>query len=398
MDQLGAGYDDQTVLHQLGFEVEQGEILALLGPSGCGKTTLLRCLSGLEPVGEGRVRIQGQDITNMAPEKRRLGLVFQQPALFPHMDVERNVAYGLEVAISKRRTPTERLRILGRQILHIIGRILPPLGHRFPANDQHGNRVKELLKTVGLGGFEHRQVDTLSGGEAQRVALARALAPEPRVLLLDEPLSSLDRVLRESLRRELRYILKAVGVTAIYVTHDQGEAAAVADRVALMRDGRIVQMDIPARLYQAPVDAWAARFLGLENLVPVDEVENVSHDGGYIKIRTKLKGAEELYLPYPDILEDSLSQGSWEMLLPPGALGLGHPPGGLKAVGLEGTIAELEVKPEGVRMWVELAGMDRSQRFVVNDARDERGGETIAQLGDMVRLWMVPERARLVRG
>ena len=397
MERLRAGYEGKEVLHDLWFNVEQGEVLALLGPSGCGKTTLLRCLAGLEPMEGGRVHLEGQNITELAPERRHLGLVFQQPALFPHMDVGRNGAYGLEVASANEQTLGERLTSLGRWLCRAVMTILPHRRCRLPERD-HVGRVRELLKTVGLTGYEKRKVDTLSGGEAQRVALARALAPEPRVLLLDEPLSSLDRVLRESLRRELRAILKAVGVTAIYVTHDQGEAAAVADRVALMRDGRIVQMDTPARLYQAPADAWVARFLGLENLIPVKVHSQSSHDDDYIKVQTTLKGAEQLLLPPPDRLANGHWHGSWELLLPPGAIGMGQPPEGQGAVRLEGSVADLEVRPEGARVWVEVEGEKGVQRFVVTVVREEDEVGKMPKVGDIVGLWILPERARLVKG
>ena len=374
--------------------MERGEILALLGPSGCGKTTLLRCLSGLEPARGGSITIQGENITGLAPERRRLGLVFQQPALFPHMDVGRNVAYGLMVAEAARQSLPERLAGLGRGLCRGVLAALRPRRCQPPERD-HGRRVGELLEMVGLAGYERRKVDTLSGGEAQRVALARALAPEPRVLLLDEPLSSLDRVLRESLRRELRSILKTVGVTAIYVTHDQGEAAAVADRVALMREGRIVQIDTPARLYQAPPNAWAARFLGLENLVPI---QIVSHDDDYIKVSTPLKGAGELIVPVLESLKESLWQGRWELLLSSEALGVGQPPEGLDVTELNGIVAEIEVKSESIRVRVKVEGDRWSQRFVVPVTREDYFRSKVPEVGDMVRLWLAPERARLVKG
>jgi len=388
----------------LSFSLEKGEILALLGPSGCGKTTLLRCLAGLERMDQGSVSLEGREMTGLAPEKRQMGLVFQQPVLFPHMDVGRNVAYGLELAEAKKRTLTENTKALGRWLCRAAIAMFPPLRRRLPASP-HARRVAELLEIVGLAGFEKRKVDTLSGGEAQRVALARALAPEPRVLLLDEPLSSLDRVLRETLRRELRAILRSVGVTAIYVTHDQGEAAAVADRVALMRDGRIVQMDTPARLYQAPVDAWAARFLGLENLVPVEIAQGHVPDDRYIKIITPLEGSKELLVPAPTGLETESLEADWELLLPPGALGLGRPAEGIETVELAGTVPEVEMRPGGARVRVMVKGKAGSHRFMVTvgvgDGEGEGERESIPELtekGDMVRLWMAPQRARLVRG
>jgi len=215
--------------------VAPGEVIALLGPSGCGKSSLLRAIAGLEPIAAGSVRWDGRDLADVPVHRRGFGLMFQDGQLFGHRDVAGNVAFGLQMA-----------------------------GRRDPA------RVAELLTLVGLGGYERRPVSTLSGGEQQRVALARALAPEPRLLLLDEPLSALDRRLREHLAAEIGAILRAAGTTAVYVTHDHDEAFTVADRVALMRAGSLVQVGTPADLWAAPADADAAAFLGYRV---------VTHDG-----------------------------------------------------------------------------------------------------------------------
>jgi len=233
---IGVAYGDEPVVRGVDLRIAPGEVVALLGPSGCGKTTLLRAIAGLEPLDSGTIAIEDEYINEKPPERRGVGMVFQSPALFPHLRVARNVAYGLAVA-------------------------------RVPRAEREA-RAAELLAQVGLAGYGDRRVDTLSGGEAQRVALARALAPNPRVLLLDEPLSALDRALRESLRDELARLLRELGVTALYVTHDQGEAFAVGDRVALMRGGRLVQVAAPEALYRAPASAWAARFLGHRNVLP----------------------------------------------------------------------------------------------------------------------------------
>ncbi len=211
--------------------VPRGEILALLGPSGCGKTTLLRLIAGLErPDPGGRVLFDGRDVTRQPVEKRHVGMVFQSYALFPNMTVAGNVGYGLRV----RGAPRAEIDA----------------------------RVAEVLALCDAGGLAHRRVDQLSGGQRQRVALARAVAVRPRVLLLDEPLSALDAGLRERLRDELATLLRRFAITAVFVTHDQAEALAVADRVAVMRQGRIVQADAPRALYARPADAWVARFVG----------------------------------------------------------------------------------------------------------------------------------------
>jgi ABC-type Fe3+/spermidine/putrescine transport system ATPase subunit len=235
LDRITKSYDGAPVLRGVGLGVERGALAALLGPSGCGKTTLLRIVAGLERADGGAVRVEGEAVDGLPAHRRGFGLMFQDYALFPHLDVARNVAFGLE------------MQRLGR--------------------DEVAARVAELLELVGLRGYGARRVYELSGGERQRVALARALAPRPRLLMLDEPLAALDRALRERLQDELRAILRAVGVTALYVTHDQEEAFALSDVVALLNAGRLEQYGPPEALYRRPASAWAARFLGLSNLV-----------------------------------------------------------------------------------------------------------------------------------
>jgi ABC-type Fe3+/spermidine/putrescine transport system ATPase subunit len=238
---LDKSYPDGWTLTDVSFTVEEQEILSLLGPSGCGKTTLLRLIAGLEMPDSGRVLVGGVDVTHTAPHRRGFGLMFQEYALFPHRDVFGNVAFGL------------RMEGLDRGTI--------------------AKRVTETLALVGLEGFEHRDVNQLSGGERQRVALARSLAPQPRLLMLDEPLGALDRALRERLMDELPQILHRAGVTVIAVTHDQEEAFAIADRVALMRAGKVVQIGTPQELYRRPSSPWIARFLGLTNLLDARVIE-----------------------------------------------------------------------------------------------------------------------------
>jgi len=243
---IAKSYAGVPALGGVSIQVEAGAIVCLLGPSGCGKTTLLRVVAGLERAESGTVRFEGRPIDGIPPHLRGFGLMFQDYALFPHRDVGANVAFGLRM----QNLPRERIAA----------------------------RVAEMLALVGLEGYDRRRVYELSGGERQRVALARSLAPSPRLLMLDEPLGALDRALRERLLDELRVILKRVGVTSIYVTHDQAEAFAIADWLVLMNAGRIEQQDWPAAVYRHPATAFAARFLGLTNLV-AGQVREVSENG-----------------------------------------------------------------------------------------------------------------------
>jgi ABC-type Fe3+/spermidine/putrescine transport system ATPase subunit len=232
---LSKTFDGKSTLNDVSFEVEAGDIVCLLGPSGCGKTTLLRIIAGLETADSGMITFDGQDVQNIPVHQRHFGLMFQDFALFPHKNVWDNVIFGLRM----QNLPADQIQSLGRA----------------------------ALDRVGLSGFAQRNVHQLSGGERQRVALARSLAPQPKLLMLDEPLGALDRQLREELMIELRRILKAAHLTSIYVTHDQAEAFAVADRVAVMNAGRIEQLDTPSAVYARPVSEFVARFLGMPNVI-----------------------------------------------------------------------------------------------------------------------------------
>jgi ABC-type Fe3+/spermidine/putrescine transport system ATPase subunit len=232
---LSKTFNGKLILDDVSFSLDAGEIVCLLGPSGCGKTTLLRLIAGLETADSGTITFDGQDVHSIPVHQRSFGLMFQDFALFPHKNVWDNVIFGLRM----QNLPAEQIQQLGQ----------------------------EALDRVGLSGFAKRDVHQLSGGERQRVALARSLAPQPRLLMLDEPLGALDRQLREELMIELRRILKTAGLTAIYVTHDQSEAFAVAERVAVMNAGRIEQIDTPSNLYAQPASEFVARFLGMPNLI-----------------------------------------------------------------------------------------------------------------------------------
>ncbi|MFE6483694.1 ABC transporter ATP-binding protein [Streptomyces sp. NPDC057757] len=228
-------FGGRAVLDEVGLGVAEHEIVCVLGPSGSGKSTLLRAVAGLQSLDAGRVLLDGRDQAGVPAHRRGVGLMFQDHQLFPQRDVGGNVAFGLR--------------------MHGAGK------------GEQARRVGELLELVGLPGAERRAVAALSGGEQQRVALARALAPRPRLLMLDEPLGQLDRSLRERLVVELRELFGELGTTVLAVTHDQGEAFALADRVVVMRDGRIAQSGTPLEVWQHPADEFVARFLGFDNVV-----------------------------------------------------------------------------------------------------------------------------------
>lgn len=230
LNNIGKDFGKVTALDGVSIDIREGEIFALLGPSGCGKSTLLRIISGFETPSRGELLLDGEDMARMPPNKRPVNMVFQSYAVFPHMNVSDNVAYGLKMD--------------------------------GVARDEINSRVSEALAQVHLEDFKERMPDQLSGGQMQRVALARALVKQPRVLLLDEPLSALDAKLRDAMRLELVKLQESVGVTFVIVTHDQSEALAMADRVAVLESGRLRQVDTPSALYQNPVDAFVADFIG----------------------------------------------------------------------------------------------------------------------------------------
>ncbi len=287
---------------EIALEVQEGEVLALLGPSGSGKSTLLKLVAGLLQPDAGSVRFGGLDLTSLPPERRKVGFLFQDYALFPHLTVAENIAFGL-------------------------------LEARWPKAARE-ERVKELLARMELTPHAGKRPQELSGGEQQRVALARALAPKPRLLLLDEPLGALDLRLREELLLFLRRTLREEGVTALLVTHDQEEAFLLAHRVALLREGRIVQVGRPEEVYAHPKDPWAARFLGHKNLLSPEE-------------------SQALGLPPK------------AHLLPPKALSLGGP--------LEGVVEERLFFGPRVGLWVRLGGV----RLYLEAQEGPREGERV---------------------
>jgi putative spermidine/putrescine transport system ATP-binding protein len=281
LQDLHRGFASVKALDGIEISLGEGEFLSLLGPSGCGKTTALRLVAGFDRPDAGRIVVDGRDVTNVAPNKRDMGMVFQAYSLFPNMTAHDNVAYGL--------------RIRGRK------------------RGERDKRVQELLELVGLGHAGGRYPHQLSGGMQQRVALARALAIEPRVLLLDEPLSALDAKVRVQLREEIRRIQLELGITTLYVTHDQEEALSVSDHVAVMYSGRIEQMGSPAEMYSAPATPFVAQFIGTMNRLEATVVDGgVRHGDTVLHLDSTAghkQGDRVLVLVRPETVEVATANG-----------------------------------------------------------------------------------------
>ncbi|WP_144555488.1 ABC transporter ATP-binding protein [Bacillus sp. X1(2014)] len=298
IDQVTKGYDNQVVLNNISLTLNKGEFVTLLGQSGCGKSTLLRSIAGLENVDVGSILIDGTDITNLSPRQREVGMVFQSYALFPNMNVFDNIAYGLKMRKAK----------------------------------NIDSRVKKMIDMVDLNGKEKSYPHQLSGGQQQRVALARALVMEPKVLLLDEPLSALDAKIRKSLQKELKRIQKELDITTIFVTHDQEEAMTMSDRIFVMNKGNVVQSGSPSEIYTTPINTFVAKFIGNYNVCNMEVFHKL--------VRSKeLKGNEVAIRPEVIQLvssgEDSLDlQANW------GIKGI------VKDVTMTGNVLRYEVETE----------------------------------------------------
>jgi len=250
LERVSKRFGQVLAVDAVSLTIEPGELVTLLGPSGCGKTTTLRIVAGLETATDGRVRLGGTDVTDLPPNARDVSMVFQSYALFPHLTVFENVAYGLRVL----RRPDAEVR----------------------------KAVRDVLELVGMPGMEERNPAALSGGQQQRVAVARALVLQPQVLLFDEPLSNLDAKLRKRMREEIRLLQQRLGITAVYVTHDQAEALAISDRIVVMHQGRVAQVGAPLELYQSPANRFVAEFIGEANFLPADIT---SVEGGQVTLR-----------------------------------------------------------------------------------------------------------------
>ncbi len=286
-DHLYKSFGQNEVLKDINLEIEQGQLVTLLGPSGCGKSTLLRCLAGLETVTSGRVYLDGADITNVNPKDRDIGMVFQQYSLFPNMTVAQNVAFGLKM----KKVPQDKVE----------------------------EKVTGMLKIVGLSDKAHQYPAQLSGGQQQRAALARAIVTQPKVLLLDEPLSAIDALLRRNLQIEIRRIQKAFNMTAIFVTHDQDEAMVMSDVIHLMHQGIIEQSAPPTEMYTKPATKFAATFIGHYNILPAADFgalvgekldcQDVAFRPEVVEISTAPVDGEDRFI-WKGKVEDSLSHGS----------------------------------------------------------------------------------------
>jgi iron(III) transport system ATP-binding protein len=277
-------FKDVVAVNRIQLDIEKGEMLTLLGPSGCGKTTTLRCIAGLEKPEEGDIIIDGEPLLSkgfVQPSKRGIGMVFQNYAVWPHMKVFNNVAYGLKLLkISK--------------------------------NEIH-DKVRNVLELVGLGGLENRYPSQLSGGQQQRVALARALVRNPKVLLLDEPLSNLDAKLREELRFEIKSLVRRMGITSVYVTHDQAEAMVISDRIVVMHAGNVIQIGSAQKIYKRPANRFVADFIGTMNFIS-GKVDQVNADKGQASVRTEF--SDNLLCTLPDGFEIASGDKAYASIRP----------------------------------------------------------------------------------
>jgi iron(III) transport system ATP-binding protein len=336
-------YGQVVAVNDISFEIKAGALATLLGPSGCGKTTTLRLIAGLEMASAGRILIGGEDVTRLPATARDVSMVFQSYALFPHMSVFENVAYGLKVSgVSKA---------------------------------EQRQRADEGLKLVGLTGFGERLPSELSGGQQQRVAVARALVLEPAVLLFDEPLSNLDAKLRRRVRQEIRDLQQSLGLTTVYVTHDQEEALAVSDRIIVMRNAEIAQIGSPRALYEAPDDAFVADFIGDANIV---EGEIAGLEGEQALVR--IGGVLELRLPHR-----GLGPGPVRIAVRPQALRLLAPGQGIAA-----EVSKASYLGDHVEYTLATA---LGELFAI-----EHHGERIAQAGERVGLGLRGQGIALLAG
>jgi iron(III) transport system ATP-binding protein len=346
IDSVNVSYGTNHVLKNVNLEIRPGEFFAFLGPSGCGKTTLLRLIAGFNEAQSGRVLIGGKDISRLPPWERDVGMVFQSYALWPHLTVRRNVAFGLE----ERKVPRREIE----------------------------RRVAAALDLVGMADFAERRPSQLSGGQQQRVALARTIAIEPQVLLLDEPLSNLDTKLRTEVRRELRDLQQRLGITAIFVTHDQEEANTISDRIAIMKDGAVQQVGTPVELYERPENLFVAGFLGTANILEGEVVGSGSE-------RVFVTAGMHLKIP----AATTIPPGAKLAFRPQDAT-IGRADG--RAASMPGTISHREFLGSTVRYRVRVGAAELlvDQPFHAGDALHDLGAPVQVGLPVRALLWLAP--------
>ena len=350
---LGKSYGDAIAVDGISLDVQHGEFISLLGPSGCGKSTTLKCLAGFEPIDSGRILFDGADVSALPPEQRDIGMVFQSYALFPHMTVHGNLAFGLEM----RRVPRANIE----------------------------KRVAAVLALVQLEGFDARYPRELSGGQQQRVALARALVVEPKILLLDEPLANLDATLRNDMRTFIRDLQRRVGITTLYVTHDQAEAMTMSDRVVVMFGGRVAQVDAPEIIYARPASVAVASFVGQANLF-TGKVGALSDEGRVFEC-----AAGKLYLRQAAAGMDEGASVS-VMARPEAIELLSDDSGGAPAPGhLSGTIDARYFHGAFVDYRVMVAGQAVSVQALASTLR--QAGDRVLLKPDPERLWAISDEA-----
>ncbi|KQX40538.1 hypothetical protein ASD04_06385 [Devosia sp. Root436] len=317
-------FGQTTVVKGVSFAFDKGEFISLLGPSGCGKTTILRMIAGFEKPTSGSIEVDGQDITHLKPNQRQLGMVFQAYALFPNLNVGDNIGFGLKIAGM--------------------------------ATEERRARIDEMLRLIGLSGFDKRYPYELSGGQQQRVALARAIAPRPRMLLLDEPLSALDAKIRVSLREEIRAIQLDLGITTVFVTHDQEEALSISDRIVVMNAGNIEQLGAPHEIYNKPATRFVATFVGQLN----------SLDATVLDPATKTVSIDGQSVVVPQLPADAAANASSVLTLRPEMITIGARDG--NDITLSGTIADVTFLGSVIRLRVAL-GRNTVSLDTFNDQR-----------------------------
>lgn len=334
LENVNKTYHDTSVLHEFNLEVKEGEMVTLLGPSGCGKSTLLRCISGLTDMDKGSVILEGRNITPLAPKDRNVGMVFQSYALFPNMNVYDNIAFGL----SMKKKSAQQIK----------------------------SRVEEMLQLIDLTDKAKAYPHELSGGQQQRVSLARSLAVEPKLMLMDEPLSALDAKIRKHLRAELRQIQKRVGMTMLFVTHDQEEALTISDQICLMNQGRIVQTGTPDEVYSRPKDEFAARFIGSYNVLSGEDMSRLLSEPAYSKSNSSFAlRPEAIHVLSSGLGHQPLSTSTSTSTISVHAadICLGH----VEESVMLGNIIRYRIESNGVRLYADVLNGDQAIKFREGD-------------------------------